>query len=128
MLSINSGSPVPVYEQLKRQIRLAIVSGRYPGGHRMPSIRELARRLTINPNTIAKVYGQLETEGFLSSKAGSGFFVEYPAETLERTRMELLDELAGEYIAGAVELGASPETVIELVRLKLEGKDPDDQT
>lgn len=127
MLSINSGSPLPVYEQLKRQIRLAILSGEYPVGHRMPSIRELASKLTVNPNTIVKVYGQLETEGFLSSKAGSGFFVEHQALVLERTRMELLEELAGEFIASAVELGASPEMIIELVSQKLERNNSNDQ-
>jgi GntR family transcriptional regulator len=119
MLSINSGSAVPVYEQLKRQIRLGIVSGRYRQGYRMPSIRDLAAKLKVNPNTIAKVYCQLEA--FLVSKAGSGFFVEHSTEKLKQIRDELLCELAEEFIASAVELGASPEVIKNTVQKRLEG-------
>jgi len=121
MLSINPGSAVPVYEQLKRQIRLGIVSGGYPRGYRMPSIRDLAATLKVNPNTIAKVYRQLEVDGFLVSKAGSGFFVEHSPEKLEQTRDELLCELAEEFIASAVELGAGPEVIKNTVQKRLEG-------
>jgi GntR family transcriptional regulator len=121
MLSINSGSAVPVYEQLKRQIRLGIVSGRYRQGYRMPSIRDLAAKLKVNPNTIAKVYCQLEADAFLVSKAGSGFFVEHSTEKLKQIRDELLCELAEEFIASAVELGASPEVIKNTVQKRLEG-------
>jgi len=120
MLSINSGSAVPVYEQLKRQIRLGIVSGRYRQGCRMPSIRDLAAKLKVNPNTIAKVYRQLEVDEFLVSKAGSGFFVEHSPEKLEQTRGELLCDLAEEFITSAVELGASPEVIKNTVQKRLE--------
>ena len=128
MLKIDPGSAVPVYEQLKRQIRLEIATGRYPAGDRLPSIRELASQLTINPNTIAKVYSQLETEGFLVSKTGSGFFVKLEKEHLSVTRKKLLEEMTEEFISKAVAIGFSPGEVTQAlsVKLKLEGKPAND--
>ena len=69
MLKIDAGSAVPVYEQLKRQIKLKVISGKYQPDSKLPSIRQLASELKINPNTIAKVYRQLESENILYSKA-----------------------------------------------------------
>ncbi len=128
MLKINTGSAVPVYEQLKRQIRLGIVSGEYPEGHRMPSIRQLAAQLTINPNTIAKVYRQLETDGFLNSRSGSGFFVKLEKEHLSKTRKVLLSEIADEFISSAVQLGFTPEELIKTLSIKLERNPKNDKT
>ncbi|MCK5132154.1 MAG: GntR family transcriptional regulator [Candidatus Sabulitectum sp.] len=128
MLKIDAGSAVPVYEQLKRQIKLRIVSGRYPSDHRMLSIRQLASELTINPNTIAKVYRQLEGEGFLMSKTGSGFFVKLEKEQMGTTRRKLLAELTDEFISRVVELGFTPDELINTLSEKLERKSADDQT
>ena len=128
MLKIDSGSAVPVYEQLKRQIKLGIISGEFPPEHRMYSIRQLASQLTINPNTIAKVYRQLENEGFLKSRTGSGFFVKLEKEHLGTTRKKLLAEMTEEFVSSAVKLGFTPEELIHTLSIKLERKPADDQT
>lgn len=128
MLKIDAGSPVPVYEQLKRQIKLGIVSGEYPADHRMPSIRQLASQLTINPNTIAKVYRQLESDGFLNSKTGSGFFVKLEQEHLSKTRKKLLAEMTEEFISSAIESGFTPEELINTLSIKLEREPANDKT
>ncbi len=127
MLKIDAGSPVPVYEQLKRQIKLGIVSGEYPPDSRMPSIRQLASQLTINPNTIAKVYRQLESEGFLQSRTGSGFFVRLEQEHIDETRKKLLAEMAEEFISKSIELGFTPEELINTISIKLERKPANDK-
>ena len=75
MYSIDSRSAVPVYEQLKRQIVIHIVSGKFDDGEKLPSIRELASTILINPNTVAKTYRQLETDGFVTSRKGLGVFI-----------------------------------------------------
>ncbi|MCK5037051.1 MAG: GntR family transcriptional regulator [Candidatus Sabulitectum sp.] len=128
MLKIDAGSAVPVYEQLKRQIKLGIVSGKYPSGYKMPSIRQLASQLKINPNTIAKVYRQLETEKFIASKTGSGFFVKMEKEQMGSTRKILLAELADEFISKAIELGFTPDELIKTLSEKLERKSSNDKT
>ncbi len=127
MLKIDAGSVVPVYEQLKRQIKLGIVSGEYPPDSRMPSIRQLASQLTINPNTIAKVYRQLESEGFLQSRTGSGFFVRLEQEHIDETRKTLLAEMAEEFISKSIELGFTPEELINTISIKLERKPANDK-
>lgn len=127
MLKISNDSAVPVYEQLKRQIRMGIVSGRYPEDHRMPSIRDLAAKLTINPNTIAKVYRQLESEGFLKSRAGSGFFVHHSQDKIEETRLLLFRELVDEFVAESVLLGVDPKLIIHAIENEIREEPPDDQ-
>ncbi len=128
MLKISNDSAVPVYEQLKRQIRIGIISGRYSEDHRMPSIRDLAAELTINPNTIAKVYRQLEAEGFLKSRAGSGFFVHHSHEKIKETRLLLFRELLDEFVAESVLLGVEPKLIIHAIEDKLKKEPSDDQS
>ncbi len=69
---IEADSALPVYEQIKGAIVLAILSGRLVQDDQVPSIRDLAARLKVNPNTVIKVYERLEAEGFLKTRAGSG--------------------------------------------------------
>ncbi len=111
MLKIDAGSAVPVYEQLKRQIKLKVISGKYQPDSKLPSIRQLASELKINPNTIAKVYRQLERENILYSKSGSGFFVKKEQDELNKARTKLLNEFTDEFISKVVELGFSPDTL-----------------
>lgn len=111
MLKIDAGSAVPVYEQLKRQIKLKVISGKYQPDSKLPSIRQLASELKINPNTIAKVYRQLESENILYSKTGSGFFVKKEQDELNQERTKLLNEFTDEFISKVVELGFSPDTL-----------------
>jgi GntR family transcriptional regulator len=126
LFAIDSRSPIPVYEQLKRQIRLHIASGRLRQGDRLPSIRELATFMRINPNTVAKVYGQLEYEGFVTSRAGSGVFVTADSNLHRDDRARILFENTDEYIASAVGLGFSSREILAILADKLEGEPSDD--
>ena len=123
MLKIDAGSAVPVYEQLKRQIKLKVISGKYQPDSKLPSIRQLASELKINPNTIAKVYRQLESENILYSKSGSGFFVKKEQDELNKARTKLLNEFTDEFISKVVELGFSPVTLINKITEQIERLD-----
>jgi DNA-binding transcriptional regulator YhcF (GntR family) len=70
-----SRSGPPIREQLSAQILLGIMSGQLPGGSKLPSVREFARRLKIHRNTVSAVYQELESRGWLESRAGSGVYV-----------------------------------------------------
>ena len=74
MISINYRDPRPVYEQIGSEIRKLIISGVYAPGERLPSVRELAQQLAINPNTIQRAYRELEASGYIYSVPGSGSF------------------------------------------------------
>ena len=69
-----SGS-LPVYQQIMSQFQGAVLAGKYPPGSRIPSVRELAGQLTVNPNTISRAYRELERDGWLVSVPGKGVYV-----------------------------------------------------
>jgi len=79
-------SGVPIYVQLKEQVRHAIETGALSAGDQLPGIRSLAETLVINPNTVIKVYRELEQEGVLEIRHGLGAFV--TARRRNRTKAE----------------------------------------
>ena len=70
MLQLNYRDPRPIYEQIKDGIRTLLVSGALPPDNRLPSVRELAMQLAINPYTIQRAYRELENEGYIYSVPG----------------------------------------------------------
>ena len=76
MFSIQHRDPLPLYAQLEREIKSAVVLGRLRLGDRLPTVRQLAVELRMNANTVARVYAELERQGVLSTRRGVGTFVE----------------------------------------------------
>jgi len=109
-------SALPVYEQVKRAIKLAILSGRLQEGEKLMSLRELAMKLQINPNTIIKIYSQLEVEGFIYSRPGSGYFVQYDKEKLKKERYGLFEEETQDYISKVIALGYTFDDILEIMK------------
>jgi GntR family transcriptional regulator len=108
-LQINQKSHVPVHLQLKEQIKHLILTGRFEVGSRLPSIRAMAGFLRVNRNTVARVISDLEREGFVESRRGSGVYVvEPPVDEQELKRQEVLDrvmDLAAAHGVPVEELG-----------------------
>ena len=75
MVTINYKDSRPFYEQVKAELRRLVVSGVLPPGEKLPSVRDLAGQLAINPNTIQRAYRELESEGYIVSVPGRGSFV-----------------------------------------------------
>ena len=75
MFDLNLRDSRPIYEQLKDRLRQLIISGGIREGEQLPSVREMAAQLAINPNTIQRAYAQLEAEGYILSVSGKGTFV-----------------------------------------------------
>ena len=75
MIAINYRDPRPIYEQIQAELRRLMLTGALPPGSRLPSVRELAGQLAINPNTIQRAYRELEADGYILSVAGKGSFV-----------------------------------------------------
>jgi GntR family transcriptional regulator len=110
---IDLTSPVPAYQQVIQAIKLEILSGRLKSGDRLPPIRELAKIFKLNPNTVAKSYYALESEGFVSSRLGSGNWVSAKAPELDGLRRSMLEGEARAFLEKAFSLGASREDVRE---------------
>lgn len=113
---IDPASRLPIYRQLGNQIREAVARGRLRPGEQLPSVRDLSRTLVVNPNTVARVYTELEREGVLHTRQGLGVFVAEPkAELTKRARKERLEELLDRLLTEAVYLGFSAEEVVAAV-------------
>ena len=99
--NISTGSNKPIYRQLTDQVRLAVTNGKLAVGDQLPSVRALAEELVVNPNTVARAYGELTREGLLESRAGRGVFITPKRKVFSRAeawrRLDpLLDALIGE--------------------------------
>ena len=90
MISINFRDSRPIYEQVKDSLRRLIVSGALSPDEKLPSVRELASQLVINPNTIQRAYRELEHEGYIVSVPGKGSFAREMAGVDSARREELL--------------------------------------
>ena len=108
MININYRDPRPIYEQVKDNFRQLIISGALPPDEKMPSVRELAASLTINPNTIQRAYRELEQEGCICSVRGKGSFVADVAGAAEARRHELLRQF-DQLVQELESLGVTPE-------------------
>lgn len=124
MIVLNTRDPKPIYEQITDNLRRLIASGGIAPGERLPSVRELATRLTINPNTIQRAYRQLEQEGYIVSLPGKGCFAaEGSAPRQDRLRMLWL-----QLEAAAAELrlaGISQQELISHLTERSPADDPD---
>ena len=117
-LQLDPRSGVPAYRQLMDQVRHYIASGTLRPGDQLPSIRELASVLAVNPTTIVRVYTELEREGTLEMRHGKGAFVgsrqAWNAEQ-EARQMESLRRTARQLAVEATQLGVEPGRVTALV-------------
>lgn len=117
---ITPGAGSPIFRQIVDQVRLAVVTGKLLPGTQLPSVRALAEQLVVNPNTVAKAYGELAREGVIDGQQGRGVFIAPPRQIYTRAersrRVEpLVEALANEGIA----LGFAPDELIEQLRRRL---------
>jgi GntR family transcriptional regulator len=125
---VEAKSAVPVYEQVKQAVKMAIISGYLEENDQLMSIRELGAKLNIHPNTISKVYYQLEMEGFIYSRQGTGYFVKVNPEKFKKEKHELFKKVTREYISKATRLGYSPEEMLDELKKILADISPVKQT
>jgi len=123
-LWLNRTGEVSLREQLITQIILGILSREMLPGHRLPSTRELARRFGIHPNTASAAYGELEQEGWVEFRHGSGVFVRSARPATPLSPELAVDQLIGELAARARKLGAPEALVRERLRRWLSFEPP----
>ncbi len=113
--SIDSSSSIPVYQQVIQAVKLEILFGRLKNGDQLPPIRELAKLLKLNPNTVAKAYYTLEEEGYIESKRGSGNWVNARNLKLDSVRRGMLEDELKLFLDRALSLGASLDDIKNLM-------------
>ena len=105
---IDSRSPTPLYAQISTRLRVAIAAGELCAGDALPSVRQLASQLRINPATVVQAYRDLETEGLVATRHGAGTFVlDVPSARKESDRIAEAKRLVRDLVADAGRLGIS---------------------
>ena len=118
--SINPAGDVPIYEQIVRQVKLAVADGVLVGGQMVPSVRQLATELAINPNTIARAYQQLQTDLVLEPLRGRGMVVRRDAiKRCTKARNTLVGQTVRQALADALAGGMTAEELRELFEAEL---------
>jgi len=113
---VDPSSGVPIYMQIIGQVKRAVASGLLKAGDQMPSVRELAMELTVNPNTIAKAYQELERDGVIRTVRGVGTFVaEQEIKIVREERVKTLAAAIDKVLVEALHLGFSDEEVKSLL-------------
>lgn len=110
----------PIYIQLMEKIRLEIVSGRLKKGERMPSVRELAIQLKVNPNTMQKALTELEKEKLIYTERTNGKFVTEDEKRIEKVKKELAKEKVITYLNSMKDIGISFEEAINYLQERKE--------
>lgn len=121
--SLDPANGIPIYVQLKQAIQYAVATGRYGPGSRLPTVRQLAVALKINPNTVSRVYSELERDGILATRQGRGTFVREMPRLETQGRQEMLRELMQHFLVQAYTLGFSSQEVLEVMQRMLAGND-----
>ena len=115
MISLNYRDARPIYEQIKERLRQLILSGAILEGERMPSVRELAAEVAINPNTIMRAYRELEAEGFVYSVQGKGTFAGRLCE-VDTSRKQLLMQSFRNSARELLQLGVTMEELSQILQ------------
>ena len=126
-IHISPNDGVPIYLQIVNQVKYLVACGRLAPGEELPPIRVLAEQLLVNPNTIARAYMELERDGIVAKRHGSGTYVSDAGSPLARKeRMKILSERADALLAEAHHLNVDLDSVIDLLkqRRKLLNKEP----
>ena len=119
-LDFTSGSPI--YLQVIMEIRNRIITGNLKPGDKLPSSRELAIQFSINPNTAARVYSEMENMGLSYTKRGIGTFVTEEEEKILALKEEYTSELMEEFIRKMKKIGYGEEACMECLRKFLDEK------
>lgn len=112
MIQVATGDTRPIGRQIVDAVRMRIATGELAAGDRLPSVRGLAQQLAINPNTVAKAYAELTTEGWLASRQGMGLYVAARRQHLsDHERERRLDEAISRFVNDVLPLGFPPGDV-----------------
>jgi GntR family transcriptional regulator len=121
-VQVVTGSAVPIYRQIFDQICQAVATGKLAPGEQLPSVRALAEQLVINPNTVARTYGDLIREGVLEAQQGKGVFVAAQRRRPVYTRAERMRRIAASldaFVNQGLQLGFTRDELRDALEARL---------
>ncbi|MFA6567294.1 MAG: GntR family transcriptional regulator [Victivallales bacterium] len=123
-IKLNTESGVPIYLQIMRQIKLLVVCGSLKPGDQLPSVRDLSIRLRINPNTVARIYRELQHEKIIESKRGEGNYIsENVLEPLSKEKHKIISESLNAFLGQARSFGYTDKEIREMFSEALSNKE-----
>jgi GntR family transcriptional regulator len=126
-LRVSTGDGVPIYLQIANQVKYLVASGRLAAGDEVTPIRVLAHQLFVNPNTVARAYLELEREGVVQKRHGSGTYISDTGSPLARKeRQRIISERVDALLAEARHLEVEPQELLRLIKersLSIQPKD-----
>ena len=126
-LRLSIGGGVPIYLQIVQQVKHLVASGRVSPGDELPPIRVLAHQLLVNPNTVARAYMELEREGLVQKRHGSGTYISDAGSPLARKeRLKILSERIDALLAEARNLRIESPELLRLLQERSENLQPQD--
>mgnify|MGYP000029144023 CR=1 FL=1 len=118
---ISNSSPLPIYEQIKQQVKAAILAGELKENEPLPSLRELAKDLKISVLTTMRAYNELEQEGFVTSIQGKGYYVmPRGSQLMQEQFLREVERALEEAVKAAALANISGEQLMEMLKLLLE--------
>jgi GntR family transcriptional regulator len=124
-LHISTGDGVPIYLQIANQVKYLVACGRLGAGDEIPPIRVLAHQLLVNPNTIARAYLELEREGVVQKRHGSGTFISDAGSPLaHKERLKILAERVDALLAEARHFAVEPAELLRLIKERSQSIQP----
>jgi GntR family transcriptional regulator len=124
MITIETSGFIPIYEQIKKGIKSEISLGVLKSNEALPSIRDLAAELVVNPNTVARAYRELELEGFITTRKGKASLVSENSSSLVRRDTErLIEDVFDRAIAEARKFGLDAAGIRRIVESRLKNQE-----
>ena len=112
---------MPIYRQIILQFNRAFVRGDIKAGERIPSIRELSTLIRVNTNTVQRVYQEMERDGLISSKRGTGYFITEDVSMMEKTRHDLALDSLRRFLEEMRALGCSDREILDELKSYMNG-------
>lgn len=111
---------LPIYIQIMNYIKKDIVSEKLKPGDKLPSVREMSAKLKVNPNTLQRVYQELEREDITYTQRGTGTFIKEDIGMVKELKTEMAKEIVDNFINGMKNLGFSYEEIIKIIQTEFQ--------
>jgi len=122
-MSIEFDDRIPIYVQIMDLIKRDMVTGRLKGGDKLPSVREMAESLKVNPNTVARAYQEMERERIVFTQRGMGTFTTKNEGMISIMKKEMAKDVVDTYVNDMKNMGFHPKDMIEILKSRLEEKE-----
>jgi len=107
---------IPIYLQIEQQIKLDIIKNKYKPGEKIPSVREYALMLKINPNTINRALLELEEEGLINTQRTSGKYITEDKKIIENLKQQYIKNTTNDFLNKMEEINVSKKEILELLK------------